>query len=277
MPRDDGVGRRDDAAPEAGATPHAVISARGIESRFGSTVVHVNLDLDVRRGEILGIVGGSGSGKSVLMRTLAGLRAPQAGEVRLLGEPLHGLSRNRAMAIRQRVGVMFQGGALFSSLDVLANVSFPMQKHTALGARAITALARMKLSMVGLSPEAEHRAPQALSGGMVKRVALARAMALDPEVLFLDEPSAGLDPVGAAALDDLILSLAGDLGLTICLISHDLDSLWRVTDRVAFLAEKRIVAVEPMRRLSEHAHPEIKAYFAGPRAQAAKERAWNSR
>lgn len=246
-----------------------VIRVRGLKTQFGSHVVHENLDLDVCRGEILGIVGGSGSGKSVLMRQIIMLERPAAGSVKVFGTEVVGLSEKGQNALRRRFGVMFQQGALFSSLTVLENVSVPLIEHTKLPIELVEQMAMMKILLSGLPASAGALLPKQLSGGMRKRAAVARALALDPQLLFLDEPSAGLDPVSAAALDDLILQLRASLGLTLVLVTHDLDSLWRVTDRVAFLGERRILEVAPMEELSRSTHPLIVEYFQGPRARAA--------
>jgi phospholipid/cholesterol/gamma-HCH transport system ATP-binding protein len=249
----------------------AVIEVEGLETRFGTTVVHKDLNLRVRRGEILGIVGGSGTGKSVLMRQIIMLNTPAAGSVKVFGTETVGISEKDGNALRRRFGVMFQQGALFSSMTVAENVAVPLIEHTKLPLRTIEGIAMMKIALSGLPPDAGPKLPRQLSGGMLKRAAVARALALDPALLFLDEPSAGLDPVGAAALDDLILQLRASLGLTLVMVTHDLDSLWRVTDRVAFLGEKRIIALAPMKELAESEHPLIRKYFAGPRARAAQQ------
>jgi len=251
-------------------TADKVIEVEGLVTGFGRTVVHEGLDLEVRRGEIFGIIGGSGSGKSVLLRSLIMLLRPRAGRIRLFGRELAGLGGEEASALRARFGVMFQRGALFSGLTVIQNVGFPLRRAQAAGGRTLTELACLKLALVGLPLEAGHRQPAELSGGMIKRAAIARALALDPELLFLDEPSAGLDPVAANELDELILQLKRSLGLTVVMITHDLDSLWRVTDRVAFLAERRIVRSAPMAELSRDPHPAVAAYFQGPRGRAAR-------
>jgi len=249
-------------------TAETVIEVRGLRTQFGDHVVHENLDLDVHRGEIIGIVGGSGAGKSVLMRHIIMLNQAAAGSIKLLGRELNGISRRHADELRRRFGVMFQQGALFSSLTVLENIAVPLLEHTKLRSRQIEAISLLKLGLAGLTGGAAHKYPSELSGGMLKRAAVARALALDPELIFLDEPSAGLDPVSASALDELILQLRDSLGLTVVLVSHDLDSLWKVTDRVAFLGEKRILEIGPMAELSRSGHPLLSAYFSGPRARA---------
>lgn len=249
------------------ATP--VIEVRGLRTQFGRKVVHENLDFSVRRGEIVALVGGSGSGKTTLLREITMLDAPTAGSVRLFGEETVGIGEAAAFALRRRFGMMFQLGALFSSLTVRENVAVPLREHTRLPAALIDDIAELKIALAGLPPDAAERYPAQLSGGMIKRAAVARAIALDPDLLFLDEPTAGLDPVGAAALDDLVLQLRDTLGLTVVIVTHDLDTLWRVTDRVAFLGERRVLACEPMPVLTRSEHPLIRAYFTGPRARAA--------
>lgn len=256
-------------ASDRAASP--IIEVTGLRTQFGPKVVHENLDLQVRPGEILGIVGGSGSGKSVLLRQIIMLTRPAGGSVKVFGTETVGLGEKGQNALRKRFGVMFQQGALFSSLTVLENVAVPLVEHTSLPRDLIEQMAMMKILLSGLPPEAGALLPKQLSGGMLKRAAVARALSLDPQLLFLDEPSAGLDPVSAAALDDLLLQLRASLGLTLVLVTHDLDSLWRVTDRVAFLGEKRILEVASMNELSRSTHPLIIDYFQGPRARVARE------
>lgn len=243
------------------------IEVRGLATYYGATCIHQDLDLDVRRGEILGIVGGTGSGKSTLLRTLIMLLQPSAGTVRLLGHPITDLTLADARELRERFGVMFQQGALFTSLTVLENVAFALKEHTELSEALIREVSLLKVLLVGLPLEAAGRYPKQLSGGMTKRAALARALALDPELLFLDEPSTGLDPVSVNAFDELILQLKASLGLTIVMISHDVDSLWRTTDRVAFLGDKRVVRQGSMEELSSDDHPLVRAYFEGARTR----------
>lgn len=251
-----------------------IVKVRGLVTRFGQVVVHDGLDLSVSRGEIIGVIGGSGSGKSVLLRALIMLIVPSAGTVELFGQPTTALDPEAADRLRRRFGVLFQHSALFSSLSVLENVSYPLREHTALSPRTTSELAMLKLSLTGLPSDAVYRYPRELSGGMTKRVALARALAMDPELLFLDEPSTGLDPVSANAFDELIVRLKRDLDLTVLMVTHDLDCLWRTTDRVAFLGDKRVLAVGTMDELSRDTHPAIMAYFQGPRGRNAKERGW---
>lgn len=256
-----------DAAPQE---PETAIEVRGLRSQFGDHVVHDNLDLTVRRGEILGIVGGSGSGKSVLLNSIVGLKRPEAGTVRVLNQEVGAAASAKASDMERRSGVLFQHGALFSNLTVRENVAAPLWEHTRLPRGEIDELADLKIRLVGLKIEHGDLKPSDLSGGMRKRVGLARALALDPELLFLDEPTAGLDPIGAAAFDDLILDLSRSLTLTVLMITHDLDTLYAITDRVAVLADKRVVATEPVRELEKSDHPWIREYFLGPRGRAAK-------
>ena len=246
-----------------------VIEVRGLSSRFGSLLVHEALDLDVRRGEITALVGGSGSGKTTLLREIIMLLAPAGGSIRLFGEDLTGIGEADALRMRRRFGVLFQMGALFSSLTVLENVMVPLQEHTGLPTAWRREVAALKIALAGLPAHAADKLPRQLSGGMLKRASLARALALDPELLFLDEPTAGLDPLSAGALDELVLQLKESLGLTIVMVTHDLDSLWRTTDRVAFLGERRVIAHAPMGELVRSPHPLIRDYFDCPRARAA--------
>jgi len=250
----------------------AVITVRGLINRFGPQVVHDNLDLDVWKGEVLGIVGGSGTGKSVLLRTIVGLNRPAAGSIHVLGsDVLHG-SREERLRAEQQWGVAFQDGALFSSLTVLQNVMAPMREHLKLSPALMKALGALKISLVGLPPLACGKLPSELSGGMRKRAALARALALDPAIVFLDEPTAGLDPIGAAAYDDLINELKRSLGLTVFMVTHDLDSLYAICDRIAVLAEKRVLVEGPIEDMTNVDHPWVQEYFTGPRARAAQEK-----
>lgn len=247
-----------------------VIEVKGLLSQFGERAIHKDLDLTINRGEIIGVVGGSGTGKTVLLNTIIGLKQPEAGTVSLFGVERGTMSEAEIAASERRTGVLFQQGALFSSLNVLENVSAPLVEHTSLPRDTIRELAEMKVAMVGLKPEALYLKPAELSGGMKKRVGLARALALDPELIFLDEPTAGLDPIGAAAFDQLILELSRDLGLTVFMITHDLDSLYAICDQVAVLADKHVVAKAPVSELEKSDHPWIKEYFLGPRGRAAQ-------
>lgn len=250
-------------------TRETVIEVRGLCNRFGRNSVHENLDLDLYRGEILGVVGGSGTGKSVLLRSIVGLNRPVAGEVRLFGQNLLALPASRRSKLEQRLGVLFQGGALFSSLTVRENVALPLIEHAGLSRADAEELAEVKLALSGLAPHAGDLYPASLSGGMVKRASLARALALDPDVVFLDEPTAGLDPIGAAAFDQLILTLRNALGLTVFMVTHDLDSLWTACDRIAVLSQKRVLVADSPQRVSEYDDTWIQDYFNGPRGRAA--------
>lgn len=253
--------------------PENLIEVRDLLSQFGDRAIHENLDLDVARGEVLGVVGGSGTGKTVLLNSIIGLKEPEGGSIRVFGHDISALTPQQAEEVERRSGVLFQAGALFSSLSVLENVASPLVEHTQLDRRTIRELAEMKIAMVGLGPEAHHLKPAELSGGMRKRVGLARALALDPDLLFLDEPTAGLDPIGAAAFDELIRSLSDDLGLTVFMITHDLDSLYAICDKVAVLADKRVVAKATVAELETSDHPWIREYFLGPRGRAANKAA----
>ena len=248
-----------------------MIRVRGMLNRFGAQTVHEDLDLDVRRGEILGVVGGSGSGKSVLMRSLIGLRAPDAGEIAVLGVDPRSDDQGDRLHLERNTGVLFQDGALFSSLTVGENVQVPLKEHHRdLPESLRYELALLKVRLAGLPADALNKLPSQLSGGMRKRAALARALALDPPLLFLDEPTAGLDPIGAAAFDNLIRTLQQALGLTVFLITHDLDTLYAICDRVAVLADRRVVAVAPLDEIERTDHPWIQDYFHGPRGRAAR-------
>jgi len=246
-----------------------VIRLRGIRNQFGRQVVHDGLDLDVYRGEILGIVGGSGTGKSVLLRTIAGLNKPKAGTIEVLGTDVAKASETERTALEQRWGVMFQDGALFSSLTVRENVEVPMRAIHSLPADLREQMADLKVSLSGLPYIAGEKYPSELSGGMRKRAGLARALALDPEIVFLDEPTAGLDPIGAADFDKLIRSLSDSMGLTVFLVTHDLDTLHAVCDRIAVLAEKKVLVTGTMAEMLKVDHPWVHDYFHGPRARAA--------
>ena len=246
-----------------------IVSLRGVCNRFGPNVIHENLDMDIRRGEVLGFIGGSGSGKSVLLRCILGLRPPQAGTISVLGVSLGEATDDAWRRVRRQWGVLFQDGALFSSLTVSENIQVPLREFTKMSPFMMAEIAAMKIRLVGLPEKAAGLYPSELSGGMRKRAGLARALALDPALLFLDEPTAGLDPLGAASFDELVLSLRETLGLTVCMVTHDLDSLYTICDRVAVLAEKRIYAVGTIDELLQVDLPWIHDYFMGPRGRAA--------
>lgn len=246
-----------------------VIQVSGLVTQFGRQVVHDHLDFAVRRGEIMGVVGGSGSGKSVLLRTIIGLIRPKAGAVKVFGEDVTRLPESRRQQLQRRWGVLFQDGALFSSLTVGQNIEVPLREHTRLSARARGELAALKLALVGLPPEAAFKYPSEISGGMKKRAGLARALALDAEVLFLDEPTAGLDPISANQFDELIRTLQETLGLTVVLVTHDLDTLHRTCDRVSALVNKRVI-VGTIEELMQVEDPWLQDYFLGPRGRAAE-------
>lgn len=265
---DTALPREEAADPSEG---DVIISIRGLRNQFGAQVVHDNLDLDVRRGEILGVVGGSGTGKSVLMRSIIGLQPPADGEIHVFGENVVGKSDEETLDIRKRWGVLFQGGALFSTLTVAENVRVPIREfYPDMDPDFMREISKYKVVLTGLPPDAAPKYPSELSGGMKKRAGLARALALDPELLFLDEPTAGLDPIGAAAFDNLTRQLADTLGLTVFLITHDLDTLHAICDRVAVLADKQVIAVGTIEELVATDHPWIQEYFSGPRGRAAE-------
>ena len=247
-----------------------VIVVRGLKNGFGEQIVHDGLDLSVRRGEIFGVVGGSGTGKSVLMRSIIGLQTPMAGEIEVFGESTIEREETELTNLTKRWGVLFQGGALFSTLTVAENVQVPLREfYPGLDPALLDEIAAYKVVMTGLPADAGPKFPAELSGGMRKRAGLARALAMDPELLFLDEPTAGLDPIGAAAFDELIASLQKTLGLTVFLITHDLDTLYAICDRVAVLADKKVIAVGTIDELLALDHPWIQEYFKGPRGRAA--------
>ncbi|MER2604285.1 MAG: ABC transporter ATP-binding protein [Siculibacillus sp.] len=245
-----------------------IIRCRGITVGFGEKLILENLDLDVQRGEILGFVGGSGTGKSVLMRTILGLNERRAGTVEVFGHDLDTVDQATRTGIERCWGVLFQHGALFSSLTVKQNVQVPMREHMKLSAGLMDDLARLKISMVGLPADAADKFPSELSGGMIKRASLARALALDPAIVFLDEPTSGLDPIGAGDFDELIAKLRDTLGLTVFMVTHDLDSLRTVCDRIAVLGNRRVLVSGPMSTMLTFDHPWVKAYFRGARAHA---------
>jgi phospholipid/cholesterol/gamma-HCH transport system ATP-binding protein len=256
----------------SGSDDDIVISVRGLRNCFGEAVIHEDLNLDVRRGEILGVVGGSGTGKSVLMRSIIGLQRPAEGEVSVFDVPMLTASEAVLQGVRKRWGILFQGAALFSTLTVAENVQVPLREfYPRLSEKLLDEIAAYKIVMVGLPPDAGPKFPAELSGGMRKRAGIARALALDPELLFLDEPTAGLDPIGAAAFDQLTVELRDRLGLTVFLITHDLDTLYTICDRVAVLAEGKVVAVGTIPELLALDHEWIQEYFRGPRGRAAEE------
>jgi len=256
----DGLARTDIIAP---------MEARGILTQFGDNIIHENLDFRVTPNEIVGLVGGSGTGKSVLMNTLLGLKEPEGGVIRYFGKNRNDLNPEERRAINNQMGVLFQGGALFSSMTVRENIMVPLREHTNLSGRLMCELADMKIHMVGLPATAATLYPSDLSGGMRKRAGLARSLALDPKLLFLDEPTAGLDPIGANAFDELILGLRDALNLTVLMVTHDLDSLYAICDRVAVLVDKRIAVADKLEVVQNYDHPWVKEYFGGPRSRAA--------
>ena len=249
----------------------SIISVQGLCNQFDDQIVHEDLDLEVRRGEILGVVGGSGTGKSVLMRSIIGLQTPVSGQISVFDEGMIGKEEDEATDVRRRWGVLFQGGALFSTLTVAENVQVPLREfYPEFSKPLLDEIARYKIYLSGLSAEAAHKYPSELSGGMRKRAGLARALAMDPELLFLDEPTAGLDPIGASNFDNLTRDLKETLGLTVFLITHDLDTLYAICDRVAVLADKKVIAVGAIEELLAIDHPWINEYFGGPRGRAAQ-------
>ena len=248
-----------------------VIDIRNLHTRFGKNVVHDDISLKVMPGEIFALAGGSGCGKSTLLRTILQLQKPDSGSIEVFGKQVIGLSDEQALPLRRRFGVMFERGALFSALTISENVGLVLKEHTQLSRRLIKEISELKIALTGLPADTSGKYPGELSGGMRKRAALARALALDPELLFLDEPTAGLDPLSAAGIDELVKRLRDALGLTIMLVTHDLDLLWRVTDRVALLGEGHILGVGNMTELSKMEHPMIREYFYGPRGRATRE------
>jgi phospholipid/cholesterol/gamma-HCH transport system ATP-binding protein len=251
------------------AATEPVISVRGVVNRFGQQVVHDGVDMDVHPGEIFGVVGGSGSGKSVLLRTILGLQRPQRGTVRIAGRDITTLTPQELREVKREYGVTFQHGALFSSLTVLQNVELPIAEYYDLDDETLDEVARFRIALVGLPGDAAAKYPAQLSGGMIKRAALARALALDPKLLFLDEPTAGLDPIAAAAFDELLLDLQKSLGLTVVMITHDLDTIFRTCNRVGVIVDRHMV-VDTLEGILENDHPWIRRYFHGPRAHAAQ-------
>ncbi|MDO8960603.1 MAG: ATP-binding cassette domain-containing protein [Methylophilus sp.] len=256
---------------QSSTSDETVIEMRHVSTKFGEHVVHTDINLEIHRAEIFAIIGGSGSGKSTLLREMILLQQPSSGTIKILGTDLNGISEESALALRKRWGVMFQNGGLFGALTVKENVGLPMREHTSLSDAEIDEIADKKLVITGLKPEASQQYPSELSGGMMKRAALARALSLDPELLFLDEPTAGLDPVSAAGVDELVIQLRDQFKLTVVMITHDLDLLWRVTDRVAVLADGKVQEVGSMLALSKSNHPAVKPFFTGHRARAVQE------
>jgi phospholipid/cholesterol/gamma-HCH transport system ATP-binding protein len=259
--------------PSNESTGDAVIEISKLCTRFGDHVVHTDLDLEVRRAEIFAVIGGSGSGKSTLLREMILLHRPKSGSIRVLGTDLEAADAAGALALRKRCGVMFQQGGLFASLTVMENVGLPLREHTRLDDTLIDRIASSKLALTGLPAEAAGQLPAELSGGMMKRASLARALALDPELLFLDEPTAGLDPMSADGVDELVRGLRDRFGLTIVIITHDLDLLWQVADRVAVLAEGRVQGTGSMAELAAMDNPAVRPFFDGPRARSAERQA----
>ncbi|WP_245238741.1 ABC transporter ATP-binding protein [Methylobacterium platani] len=252
----------------ASPAPDAIIRVRDLVVAFGERTVLKGLNLDIRRGEILGFVGPSGQGKSVLTRTLLGLVPKRSGTIEVFGEDVDRLSLAQRRVIERRWGVLFQQGALFSALTVKQNIQVPMREHLDLSERLLDEFARLKIEMVGLKPDAADKLPSELSGGMIKRAALARALALDPEVLFLDEPTSGLDPIGAGEFDELVATLQRTLGLTVFMVTHDLDSLYTACDRIAALGDGQIIAEGPIEAMLASDHPWLRSYFHGKRARS---------
>lgn len=253
-----------------------VIEVSHVSTKFGKAVVHQDVSLTINQGEVFVIAGGNGCGKSTLLREILGLTTPSSGTIRLFGIDSRRLDVSNGGAIHRRFGVMFQHGALFSSLTLAENVAVPLREHTNLRPKLIREIVEIKIAMVGLPPDSAGKYPNELSGGMRRRAALARAIVMDPELVFLDEPTAGLDPIIAAGFDDLVLSLKTHLGLTVVMVTHDLDSLWRISTRVAVLGDGRVLGVGTMQELSQSDDPIIREYFHGPRGRAAHEQAmWN--
>jgi len=261
----------------AAAAADAVIDIRDLNTRFGDAVVHQGVSLAVRHGEIFALVGASGCGKSTLLRETIALQQPQSGSIRVFGVEVVGLNDEGALPLRRRWGVMFERGALFSSLTVSENVGMVLHEHTRLKPRLIDEIAALKIALTGLPADAGSKYPSELSGGMRKRAALARALALDPELLLLDEPTAGLDPLSASGIDVLVRQLRDALGLTIMMVTHDLDLMWRAADRVAVLGEGRVLRMGTMTELSGSEQALIREYFHGPRGRAAREQSWKQK
>lgn len=251
--------------------PSSIIEIKQLNTCLGGYVVHKNINLQVQKGEILAIVGGSGSGKTTLLREMLALLKPTTGFIQIFGEDIIHASPKTLLAIQRRWGVLFQHNALFSSLTLIENVAFPLKEHTDIDTNSTNELAALKLLMVGLSIEDANKYPSELSGGMQKRAGIARAIIFDPELLFLDEPTSGLDPETAEGFDELILNLQSTMGLTIVMVTHDVDSLWKIADRVAFLGEKTVLCVDTMPKLVKNPHPLIQRFFAGPRGRVVQQ------
>ena len=251
----------------SGKERNPIISVRDVTVAFGKNTVMDKLDLDIYPGEVLGFIGPSGSGKSVLMRAILGLTPKKTGKIEVFGQSLDGLNERSKMAVDMRMGVLFQHGALFSALNVLENIQVPMREYLDLSPKLMDELARVKIELVGLKPDTAEKFPSELSGGMIKRAALARSLALDPDVVFLDEPTSGLDPIGAAEFDDLIANLRDTMGLTVYMVTHDLDSLFAICDRIAVLGNKKILVSGSMEEMLEFDDPWVKSYFRGKRAR----------
>ncbi|MGH2570153.1 MAG: ABC transporter ATP-binding protein [bacterium] len=238
-----------------------LLEVRHVSTRFGEQVVHDDISFALERGEILALVGGSGSGKTTLLREALGLHAPTSGEVRLLGVDIHRAGEKESLSVKRRIGVLFQKGGLFGALTLLENVGLPLREHTGFGPRLVDEIAALKIALVGLPPDAASKFPSQLSGGMMKRAGLARALALDPELLLLDEPTSGLDPVGARAIDRLVLELREALGLTVFVVTHDLDSIRAIADRVAMLGDGKLLALGTVEELERSHVPPVRRYF----------------
>ena len=248
----------------------SVIEITNLRTQFAQTIIHDNLNLKIPRREIVALIGDSGAGKSTLLREIILLEKPAAGSIKVFGQEVLNLNHKKSLWLRRHCGMMFQHGALFSSLTVAENIAIPLREHTQLSQRLIKEIAAFKIALVGLPANAGDKYPSQLSGGMIKRAAVARALALDPDILFLDEPTAGLDPIGAGAFDELVISLKESLGLTIVIVTHDLDLLWKVTDRIAVLSDKCVYKVAPIRELAKLNHTWLQKYFQGTRGRAAQ-------